>query len=163
MAVLIDTGEELSNHPRDKSPVGDRLARIALAKTYGKAVEFSGPLCVGAGFKGGKVIHQYNNLAGGLLAKQLPAEYQSDTLKPDKKPLARNSPGSQVEGFALAGADHKWVWADATIEGSTVSVSSPSVPNPVAVRYAWTDFPICNLYNGAELPAAPFRSDDWPN
>jgi len=161
MAVLIDTGEELSNHPRDKAPVGERLARIALAKTYGRAVEFLGPIYSGAEFVGGKAIVHFQSPTGGLAAKVLPTEYQPDTLKPEKKPLVRNSPNSQVEGFAVSGGDRKWVWADAKIEGDTIIVSVPSVSNPVAVRYAWSDFPICNLYNKAGLPAAPFRSDAW--
>ena len=161
MAVLIDTGEELSNHPRDKAPVGERLARIALSKTYGRAIEYLGPIFSGAKFVGGKAIVHFKNPTGGLAAKALPAEYQPDTLKPEKKPLVRNSPSSQLEGFALSGSDQKWVWADAQIEGDTVIVSAPGVSNPVAVRYAWSDFPICNLYNNAGLPAAPFRSDAW--
>jgi sialate O-acetylesterase len=162
MAVLIDTGEEMSNHPRDKAPVGERLARIALAKTYGKKLEFSGPVFVGAEFAGGKAIVRFNNTAGGLTSKTLPASHQPDTLKPEWKPLIRNSPNSQVEGFALAGSDRQWVWADARIAGDSVLVSAPTVLNPVAVRYAWSDFPICNLYNGAGLPSAPFRTDGWP-
>ena len=74
----------------------------------------------------------------------------------------RNSPGSQLEGFAICGEDKNWVWADAKIEGDTVVVYSPKVPSPVAVRYAWADNPTCNLYNGAGLPAVPFRTDDFP-
>ena len=162
MAVLIDTGEEMSNHPRDKAPVGERLARIALAKAYGKKIESSGPLFAGAEFTGGKAIVRFCNVAGGLTAKALPASHQPDTLKPEWKPLIRNSPNSQLEGFAIAGSDRQWVWADAQISGETVIVSAPTVPNPVAVRYAWSDFPICNLYNGAGLPSAPFRTDGWP-
>ena len=152
----------MSNHPRDKAPVGERLARIALVKTYGMKIEATGPLFAGAEFAGGKAIVRFSNAAGGLTSKALPTTYQPDTLRPEIKPLIRNSPNSQVEGFALAGSDRKWVWADAQIVGETVIVSAPTVPNPVAVRYAWSDFPICNLYNGAGLPAAPFRTDSWP-
>jgi sialate O-acetylesterase len=162
MAVLIDTGEELSNHPHDKAPVGERLARIALAKSYGKKIEFAGPNCTGAQFSGAKVVLRYNNLAGGLVAKPLPADYQPDSTKPERKPLIKNTPESQVEGFAVAGSDRIWVWANAQIEGDTVVVSAPTVPIPVAVRYAWTDFPLCNLYSKAGLPAAPYRTDNWP-
>ncbi len=70
--------------------------------------------------------------------------------------------GNKPVGFAIAGDDHKWVWADAKIEGNSVVVSSSQVPNSVAVRYAWHINPICNLYNKAGLPASPFRTDDWP-
>jgi sialate O-acetylesterase len=67
-----------------------------------------------------------------------------------------------VKGFAIAGEDRRFVWADARIDGDAVIVSSPKVLKPVAVRYGWADNPIANLYNGAGLPASPFRTDDWP-
>ena len=70
--------------------------------------------------------------------------------------------GDKPGEFSMAGVDHKWYWADARIEGDTIIVSSPSVPNPVAVRYAWQSFPTATMYNGAGLPAVPFRTDDWP-
>jgi sialate O-acetylesterase len=76
--------------------------------------------------------------------------------------LVKYSPNSELQGFAICGDDHKWIWADAKIDGQTVLVSSPQVPHPVAVRYAWADNPTCNLYNGAGLPACPFRTDDFP-
>jgi sialate O-acetylesterase len=68
--------------------------------------------------------------------------------------------GGELKGFVIAGADHQWVDASARIEGSQVIVSSPEVKSPVAVRYAWADNPACNLFNGAGLPASPFRTDD---
>ena len=67
-----------------------------------------------------------------------------------------------MRGFAIAGADQKFVWAKATIVGNKIVVSSDQVPIPVAVRYAWADNPDCNLYNKEGLPASPFRTDDWP-
>jgi len=67
-----------------------------------------------------------------------------------------------LTGFAVAGKDRQFVWADATIDGDTVVVSSDKVPQPVAVRYAWADNPACNLYNKERLPASPFRTDPWP-
>lgn len=70
--------------------------------------------------------------------------------------------GGPVKGFAIAGADRKFHWADARIVANRVEVSSPNVPHPVAVRYAWADNPVCNLYNSADLPAAPFRTDMFP-
>ena len=98
----------------------------------------------------------------GLVAKPLPADYQPDSLIPERKPLIRNSPNSELQGFAICGEDRKWVWANAHIEGDTVVVSSPQVPSPTAVRYGWADDPICNLYNTAGLPAGPFRTDNFP-
>ena len=74
--------------------------------------------------------------------------------------LVRNNTG-ELEGFAICGADRKWVWADAKIEGTQVVVSSAQVPAPVAVRYGWANNPTCNLYNGAGFPASPFRTDDF--
>ncbi len=71
--------------------------------------------------------------------------------------------GGPLKGFAIAGADGKWVWGDAVIEGDKVAVSSPEVKQPVAVRYAWAINPVgANLANGAGLPATPFRTDDQP-
>jgi sialate O-acetylesterase len=69
--------------------------------------------------------------------------------------------GNTLQGFAIAGADQKWVWATAKIVGDTVVLSSPDVAHPVAVRYAWADAPVCNLFNGVDLPAPPFRTDHW--
>jgi sialate O-acetylesterase len=70
--------------------------------------------------------------------------------------------GDRLGEFSVAGADRKWSWADARIEGDSVLVSSPAVPAPVAARYAWQANPEATLFNGAGLPAVPFRSDDWP-
>jgi sialate O-acetylesterase len=106
---------------------------------------------------------RFRATAGGLVARPLPATYQPRSTLPRTVPLVRRSPGGTVEGFALCGADRRWVWAHtATIKGDTVVVASPLVPAPIAVRYAWADNPTCNLSNGAGLPAAPFRSDDFP-
>src|SRR5262245_21797147 len=74
----------------------------------------------------------------------------------------RSKDNKDVQGFAIAGDDRKWHWAEAKITGpDSVAVSSKDVPNPVAVRYAWADNPVCNLYNAALLPVTPFRTDDW--
>jgi hypothetical protein len=71
--------------------------------------------------------------------------------------------GGKLAGFAIAGPDKKFVWADARIDGDSLLVSSDEVPQPAAVRYAWADNPdACNLYNKEGLPASPFRTDDWP-
>jgi sialate O-acetylesterase len=161
-AILIDIGDMNNIHPADKMDVGDRLARIALAQTYGQAIPYSGPVYDSMTVEGDKVRIKFQHTDGGLVAKPLPANDPS--VAPDLKPvpLVRNSPDSELEGFAICGADHQWKWATARIDGTTVLVSSPEVPAPVAVRYAWAANPICNLYNGAGLPACPFRTDDFP-
>ena len=94
----------------------------------------------GCAVEGSRVRIRFKHLGGGLVAKD----------------------GPRLKGFAIAGADRKFVWAIARIDDDTVVVSSPLVPRPVAVRYAWADNPVCNLFNEAGLPAAPFRTDDWP-
>lgn len=139
MATIIDIGEAKDIHPRNKQDVGKRLALNALAKDYGKDVVFSGPMYKSVKFKGNKATLKFKHTDGGLQTKS----------------------GEALKGFSIAGADKKFVWANATIEGKKVVVSSPHVSEPVAVRYAWAHNPICNLYNGAGLPASPFRTDDW--
>ena len=139
-AVIIDIGEAHDIHPKNKQDVGKRLALWALAKTYGKNVVYSGPTYKSLAIQGNKAVVSLDNVGGGLVAKG----------------------GSELKGFAVAGSDKKFVWADARIEGDKIVVSSPQVEKPVAVRYAWAENPICNLYNKADLPASPFRSDDWP-
>ena len=138
--MIIDIGEAGNIHPKNKQDVGKRLALWALAKTYGKDVVYSGPMYKSHEIQGDKVVLSFDSLGGGLVAKG----------------------GDRLKGFAIAGSDKKFVWADARIEGDKVVVSSPEVKSPVAVRYAWADNPECNLYNKADLPASPFRTDDWP-
>jgi sialate O-acetylesterase len=94
---------------------------------------------------------------GGLTARELPEYYWLIRNRNQKAKLVRNSPASQLEGFAVCGKDGKWVWADAKISGNKVVVSAPAVKEPTAVRYAWQNNPTCNLYTGAGLPAAPFQ------
>ncbi len=140
MAVIIDIGEAKDIHPRNKQDVGKRLALIALNRTYGRHVAFSGPLYHAMRIRDGKIILLFKHANGGLVAKN----------------------GERLRGFAIAGLDREFVWADAVIQGDKVVVWSDKVPEPVAVRYAWADNPECNLYNGAGLPASPFRTDTWP-
>jgi len=138
MAVIIDIGDKNRIHPQNKQEVGRRLALIARAKTYGENIPYSGPIYQSQKITGDKIELTFAHANGGLVAK-------GDTLK----------------GFAIAGADKKFYWANAVIVGDKVIVSSPDVSAPVAVRYAWANNPACNLYNGAGLPASPFRTDDW--
>jgi sialate O-acetylesterase len=139
LAVTIDTGDPDNIHPKDRLPVGQRLAFCALAKHYGKKVVYSGPTLASVERLAGSIRLHFAHTDGGLVVK-----------------------GAKLEEFAIAGEDRKWYWADAHIEGHTVVVSSPSVPNPKEVRYAWQSNPAATLFNGAGLPAAPFRTDTWP-
>ncbi len=162
-AVLIDVGEEDDLHPRNKRDVGERLARIALARDYRKTVAESGPVFAAAAIEGARARVRFRSTDGGLVARPLPDTYRPRSTLPRTVPFHRHSTGGTVEGFAICGADRRWVWADtARIEGDTVIVSSREVSAPVAVRYAWADHPTCNLANGAGLPAAPFRTDAFP-
>ena len=139
MAVTIDIGDENDIHPRNKLDVGRRLAAWALAGTYDQKVIPSGPLFNSFKIEGDQVRIRFKH--GARL---------------------KTRDGGPLKGFAIAGEDRNFVWADARIEGDTVIVSSPMVSKPVAVRYGWADNPIANLYNKAGLPASPFRTDDWP-
>jgi len=137
-AVAIDIGDPVAVHPRNKQEVGRRLALIAKAKVYGVAVDYSGPVFDRAVREGARLRVYFR--------------YSDAALTAGAKPL---------QSFELAGADRKFHPASALIEGGTVVVTSPQVREPVAVRYAWSDNPEANLYNGAGLPAVPFRSDAW--
>ncbi len=161
-AVLIDLGESADLHPRNKQPVGHRLALIALAKQYHQSCVFSGPMYDSMVVEGSNARIRFSHTDGGLVAGNLPATYDVISKLGQTAPLVRNSPASELEGFSICGADRHWVWADARIEGNSVVVSSKAVEHPVAVRYAWADDPTCNLQNGAGLPASPFRTDDFP-
>ena len=138
MAVTIDIGDG-DVHPRNKADVGARLALAARAIVYGeKRLPYRGPTYQSMTVQGGKIRVTFRH-AEGLVAK-----------------------GGRCVGFALAGKDRKFVWANARIDGESVLVSSAGVPKPVAVRYAWAHNPPNNLYNKAGLPACPFRTDAWP-
>lgn len=140
--VTIDVGEALDVHPRNKQAVGQRLALAARSVAYGQEVVFSGPVLQSDEIKGGRVLLAFDHIGSGLTAM-----YPS---------------GARLRGFVIAGADRRFVWANATIEGIRVVVWSPEVPEPVAVRYGWADNPEgANLYNREGLPASPFRTDSW--
>lgn len=138
LAVTIDVGDPNDIHPKDKRTVGYRLALNALHGVYGEDVVYSGPTYRSMSVENGTIRLRFDHAEGGLAAK-----------------------GGKLPAFAIAGADRKWVWADARIDGDTVVVSSPKVAQPVAVRYAWESNPVATLVNGAGLPAVPFRTDDW--
>lgn len=161
-AVLIDVGEANDIHPRNKKVVGERLACIALARDYGRTVCYSGPIFDSLKIDKGKAVLSFKHADRGLKAMPLGETYCVKSHSNETAPLVRNSPASQLEGFAICGDDKKWVWADAQIEGDSVAVWSEHVPSPVAVRYAWADNPTANFYNGAGFPAAPFRTDSFP-
>jgi sialate O-acetylesterase len=161
-AVLIDVGEANDIHPRNKQDVGARLAALALAQTYGKSVPFSGPVYKSMKIDGGKIALSFQHVGRGLAARPLPPSYDVNSSTGETAPLVRNTPASELEGFAICGADRKWVWADAKIAGDQVVVSSSHVSAPVAVRYGWAMNPTCNLTNDSGLPASPFRTDDFP-
>lgn len=139
LAVTVDTGEAANIHPKDKQTVGDRLALVALANEYGERISSVGPTFVSAEKMSGALKLKFKNSDGGLVVK-----------------------GDRLGEFSIAGADHLWHWADAKIDGDAVIVSSPEVAEPVAARYAWQANPLATLFNGAGLPAVPFRTDDWP-
>jgi sialate O-acetylesterase len=161
-AVLIDLGESADIHPRNKRIVGDRLGLVALAKQYHHEVASSGPVYESMSIEEGKIRLKFDRAEGGLVARRLPPLHDVSTRIAITAPLVRNSPASDLEGFAVCGEDRHWVWADAKIEGDAVVVWSEQVRHPIAVRYAWADDPTCNLENGAGLPAAPFRTDEFP-
>jgi sialate O-acetylesterase len=140
MAVAADIGDPYDIHPKNKQEVGRRLALAAQAIAYGKDVVYSGPVYESKTLEGDKIRLRFKHVTGGLTAKG----------------------GKPLKGFEIAGEDRKFVPAQANIEGNTVVVRSDKVPRPVAVRYAWADYPECSLYNRAGLPASPFRTDDWP-
>ena len=139
-AVIIDIGDAADIHPRNKLEVAKRLARWALARDYGRDVVHQSPRYKSMETQGDTIVLTFKDVNGSL-----------QTLD-----------GRDVEGFAIAGADRRWTWAEAKmVAPDKVAVRSLSVPNPVAVRYAWADNPVCNLYNRVGLPVTPFRTDDW--
>jgi len=156
-AITIDIGEADDIHPRNKQDVGLRLAFLALTRDSFPVLRplpipgptrrvppiiAEGPRFQSMKIEGNRAILSYRSpTANGLKTKD----------------------GGPVNGFAIAGTDRQFHWADANIIwGNRVELTSPNVPHPVAVRYAWGDNPVCNLYNGADLPAGPFRTDMWP-
>jgi sialate O-acetylesterase len=160
-AVIIDAGEAGDVHPISKREAGARLAAIALTQNYGKSGVYAGPAYESMKVEGASIRVKFEHVGGGLVARPVPAEYlHASTPTRVTKPLKRNSPNSELEGFLIRGpSGDKWHWADARIEGDSVIVNSPQVPRPEAVRYAWFSNPDGNLYNKEGFPAVPFRTD----
>jgi len=148
MATAIDIGDLNDIHPKDKIDVGQRLVLVARHVAYGENLVYSGPIFDKITVTGDKIRVSFTQLGGGLIIGSAP------WAPPDAIPI----PTTSLIGFTVAGTDNKWVPADAKIEGDSVVVSSPQVPQPVAARYAF-ESATGNLYNKEGLPAIPFRSD----
>jgi sialate O-acetylesterase len=141
MAVTIDIGDPTNLHPTNKSDVGFRLSLIALSKVYNKEeISFSGPIYNSSRKEGNKFLIKFNHVADGLSSKD----------------------GEALRGFKIAGENKIFVDASVEIKGDVLIVWNDNVVDPISVRYAWADNPKCNLINSANLPASPFRTDDWP-
>lgn len=142
MAVTTDIGDPADIHPRNKQDVGRRLAALALRDIFGKQIVASGPVYKSFKVQGNKAVVTFSSIGGGLMAK-------------DKY--------GYLKGFEIAGADRKFYYAQAQIDGDRVIVSHEKVNDPQSVRYGWADDASdCNLFNAEGFPAAPFRTDQWP-
>jgi sialate O-acetylesterase len=138
MTVAIDLGEWNDIHPDNKKDVGERMALSAMQLAYKEDIVYSGPLFQSAVVDGKKIVVSFTHTGSGLISHD----------------------GEPLSDFAIAGADKKFVWAKAKIEGDKVVVWSDEVAKPMYVRYAWADNPINpNLFNKENLPASPFRTD----
>jgi sialate O-acetylesterase len=139
MAVLLDVGEQATIHPPRKEPAGTRLAYLALAQTYGiKGFDYASPVYKSITVEGNRAVIRFDHAENGLTSFNKP-----------------------MQCFEIAGKDKLFYPAQATISGSTIVVSSPSVKEPVAVRYAFKDFVVGDLFGTNGLPASSFRTDDW--
>lgn len=139
VVVITDVGDKDDIHPTKKAPVGERLAQAARVIAYGEGIDGLSPTYRSVKFERGEAILRFDNIGRDLEARD-----------------------GRLTGFAIAGTDRTFVWADATLRGNKVVVSSPLVPDPVAVRFGWADNPVVNLFSRDGLPVSPFRTDDWP-
>ena len=140
IAVITDVGEEHDIHPTKKAPVGARLALAARGIAYGERLVYSGPVFKTMKVKDGKAILSFDHVGSGLEAR-----------------------GGALKGFSIGGPAGKFLWALGEIQpDNTVTVWSPNVPQPTAVRFGWADYPVVNLWNREGLPASPFRTDNFP-
>ena len=140
LAVGINTTDGFDLHPRQKAEVGRRAALLALRDAYGRPIIASGPVFRQARVEGGSLRVTFDTAGDGLASRG----------------------GGPVRGFAIAGADGQYLYADAAIEGDAVVLRSEEVPAPKTVRYAWAGVPDATLANRSGLPAAPFRTDGFP-
>lgn len=149
MATIIDAGHQTDIHPPDKPTVGKRLAAQALKVAYGRDIVASGPMFREMAIEGNTAILKFDDVGSGLTIRKV----ETDGL---------TVPADELAGFAICGPDRKFHWAEASITGADeVRVSSEKVTSAVAVRYAWANFPRCNLYNKEGFPAVPFRTDSF--
>jgi len=138
MTVTYDCDDTLDVHPGNKQPVGERIALAARAVAYGEKIEYSGPVYESMKVEGNKIILTFTHVGSGLITKN-----------------------GDLKDLTIAGDDKKFVPAKAVIQKDKVIVSAESVQNPVAVRAGWRFCPQMNLYNKENLPATPFRTDNW--
>jgi sialate O-acetylesterase len=139
LAVITDVGDKDDIHPAKKAPVGGRLALLARSIAYRERLVANGPTFRKMKIKDGVVKLDFDHIGGGL-----------------------ESRGGTLRGFTLCGADRKFMPALGEIQGDQVVLHTPMIPEPVAVRYGWADYPMVNLFNREGLPASPFRTDDFP-
>lgn len=137
MAVTIDIGNPDNVHPGNKQDVGKRLSLAARALAYGENIEYSGPMFRQATVESGGIRVWFNHVDGGLVGR-----------------------GGVLQGFEIAGEDHRFLPASARIDASTVVVTNPQVAKPMYVRFGWANAPVLNLGNSAGLPASPFTSEE---
>ena len=156
MAVTIDIPNDDPGHPHDKEDPAHRLALVARKVAYGEDIVASGPLYQSITVEGKMIRVRFTVTDGGLVIGQTP--YQPPA---DNKKTPPPYPADKLVGFTIAGADKKFVPAEARVDGDSVVVSAAEVASPVAVRFAWGDTVQCNLYNKEKLPASPFRTDAW--
>ena len=137
LVITMDVAET-DVHYKNKQPIGERAMKAALNLAYGQNIEYCGPIYKNMKIEDGKIILEFSHAGSGLTVK-----------------------GNTLKGFVIAGADKKFYFAEGKIERNKVIVSSKDVPQPVAVRFGWADFPNVNLFNNEGFPASPFRTDNW--
>jgi len=160
LVVTLDLGEAEDIHPQNKHPIGERLALWAI-KLAGRKVQAAGPRFQRQEIKGPELWLSFSETAGGLKTQRV-AMNRKKNLPFGTDPGAAVTPSDQLLGFKICGIDRIFHPAEARIHGDRVVLTSSSVPQPVAARYAWDNFPLGNLFGGSGLPAEPFRTDDFP-
>lgn len=153
MAVTIDIGDPWNVHGKDKRDIGIRLSLLARRKVYGENLVAEGPRIRSMRIHGDRIDLKFGEVGSGLTIGVPP--WTPTGVIP--------ASASELHGFAIAAEDQHWHWANARIQGDKVILSSPGASRPLAVRYGWADNPPCNLYNREQIPAAPFRTDNWQN